>query len=239
MRLFQRILNIFFPRRCIYCDAPIDTHVRACKHCLPVIPEMVEPFCRRCGRTKELCRCKGHRRHFETAVAAMQYVDGAKRAVLFLKRHDDADVIATMAQEMVAALRARTDAAAIDVVTFVPMCKEAKRDRGFNQSELLAKDVARELGVPFKPLLVKLYDTAAQKSLPMVQRSGNVLGVFDVVERVDEQRILIVDDLITTGATLHECAKMLKVRGAACVTVLTFAGSVPNEETEDETEESV
>ncbi len=189
-------------------------------------------MCYRCGRTRKLCTCKSHRRAFDRAVCAMRYEDGAKRAVLSLKSEPDADAVEAMAQEMVAALRARTDAAALDVVSCIPMHKRERRRRGFNQSELLAKAVAKELALPFRPLLSKVFETKSQKSLPMIERSGNLLGAFDCAGEVQDQKILLVDDLITTGSTMHEGAKMLKLYGALSVTALTFAGTVPEENEE-------
>ncbi len=234
MRWTVRLLRAVFPRRCIYCDKVIDAHATACKVCAEHIPRMEDPVCYRCGRSRKLCTCKQHRHAFDRVVSAMQYTDGAKAAVLRLKRCDDADLVETMAEEMVASLRVRVDAAAFDAVTCVPMWRKRQRRRGFNQSELLAREVAKLIGVPFRPLLSKIYDTADQKDLPMIERSGNLLGAFDVNGDVKELRVLLVDDLITTGATLHEAAKMLSLYGAASVTAVTFAATIPKDEEEGE-----
>ncbi len=233
----KRLLCAFFPRRCIYCGEVTLPDALSCENCADAIPRMDEPTCSFCGRTKALCTCKQHRRFYDTCVTAMRYEDGAANAVLFIKKHDRADIIETMGQEMATALRRRTDAAAFDVVTCVPMRPAEKKARGFNQSELLAKEVADILGVPFAACLKKIYDTKLQKTLSSVTRSGNLLGVFDVVGDVKDKRILIVDDLLTTGATLHECAKMLKIYGAETVTALTFAATVPKKDEEEDAEE--
>ncbi|MBQ3093709.1 MAG: ComF family protein [Clostridia bacterium] len=232
---WKACLRTVFPRRCIYCGAVTEPDALSCERCEDLIPVMEEPVCYRCGRTRRLCTCKGHRRRFERCVAAMRYEDGAKRAVLRLKYDDSADLIETMAEEMVKALRARVDAARLDMVTFVPLYPKEHRRRGYNQGEYLAKEVADLLGIPCVCTLKKVYETPPQKSLPRVQRSGNLMGVFDVVADVREQNILLVDDLTTTGATLDECAKMLKLFDAQSVTALTFAAAVPSEN-EDETD---
>lgn len=226
------LMRAFFPRRCIYCGRVTTPEVTACKVCVPYIPRMELPICYRCGRTRKLCTCKGRRRQFDRCIAAMRYEGGACAAVLSLKEHRNDDYVETMAQEMLDTLRERTDAAAFDAVTCVPMFKAELRRRGYNQSELLAREVAKELGVPFESLLTKIYDTCPQKRLGVNARSGNVLGVFDAPQDVSERHILLVDDVITSGATLHECAKMLKIRGAASVTALTFAAVVPKEKEE-------
>ncbi len=230
-RLLVSLLRAFFPRRCIYCDRVTDPDVHVCRYCEPDVPYMQDPVCVRCGRTKELCTCADHRRHFDRCVAAMRYEDGAVRAILRLKHYDNVDMIETMAYEMTRALRSRCDAAAFDVVTCVPMMRDEQRERGFNQSELLAKEIAKNLGIPFRRTLKKIYPTLSQKSLPMMGRSGNLLGVYDCIENVKDQNIIIIDDLITTGATLHECAKMLKIAQAKHVTALVFAATVPEKVT--------
>lgn len=234
MRWTVRLLRAIFPRRCIYCDRVINADAASCKDCADRIPRMTEPVCYRCGRSREYCTCKQRVRAFDRVVSAMQYTSGVKVAVLRLKKHDDADLVETMAEEMVAVLRVRVDAAAFDAVACIPMWGKRQRGRGFNQSELLAREVAKLIGVPFRPLLKKLYDTAEQKDLPLIERSGNLLGAFDVCGDVKDLRVLLVDDLITTGSTLHEAAKMLSLYGASSVTALTFAATIPKEE-EDET----
>ena len=190
---------------------------------------MEDPVCYRCGRTKSDCVCRGRHRQYDRCIAALRYEDGAARAVLALKRYDDAIIIESMATEMVRALRKRSDAAAFDLVTYVPMHKKEERAREYNQSKLLANEVATQLGVPFVCTLTKIYDTRSQKSLRQFERSGNLLGAFDCISDVCEKNVLLVDDVITTGATLHECAKMLKIRGAQSVTALVFAATIPKE----------
>ncbi len=194
---------------------------------------MEDPVCERCGRTKSLCTCQKHRRHFDRCVAVMRYEDRAAKAVLDLKRHDEADRVETMAVEMVAALRRRVDAAAFDAVTCVPMHKNERRRRGFNQSEYLAKEIARLLDVPFYPALEKICETSPQKTLSRIERDGNLLGAYDVALSFQGERLLLVDDVITTGATLHECAKMLKIGGAASVTALVFAATMREDHKEE------
>lgn len=231
----KSLLRAFFPRRCIYCRRVILPEKTACDVCEKTVPRMEEPVCYRCGRTRRYCTCKGHRRQFDRCVAAMRYEGGADKAVNHLKREDNADYVDTMAEEMATACRERLDAAAFDVVTFVPMRKKEVRHRGYNQSELLAKEVASCLGIPCRALLEKSYDTRPQKELNANERVGNVLGVFDVIDStaVKEKRVLLIDDVITTGSTLNECAKMLKIHGATTVAALVFAATVPKETEEN------
>lgn len=231
---WKACLRALFPRRCIYCGDVTYPEALSCERCASQIPRMEDPVCYRCGRTRRLCTCKGHRRRYDRCVSAMRYEDGAARAVLRLKYDDNADLVETMAEEMVKALRARVDAARFEMVTFVPSHPNEHRRRGYNQGERLAKEVAALLAIPCVCTLKKLYETPPQKSLPRVQRSGNLMGVFDVVVDVKDKNILLVDDLTTTGATLDECAKMLQLFDAQSITALTFAAAVPSEKEENE-----
>ena len=112
-----------------------------------------------------------------------------------------------------------------DVVTAVPLHQQEHRERGFNQAEKLGQAVAKRLHLPYGVTLRKITVTAPQKELKAVQRTGNLLGVFDVCADISDKTVLLVDDVITTGATLDECAKMLKIFGAKEVYAVTAAAT--------------
>lgn len=228
-RMLSALLTAFFPRRCAYCGRVIAREAIACEVCTEKRPLMDAPLCFYCGRSRQLCTCRQHRMAFDRCIAAMRYEGCAERAVLRLKHKNDADVVRTMAQEMVRALAAagQTD---FDVVTFVPMGKKEMRARGFNQSRLLALELAKMIGCPCRTLLQKVLTTRPQKELTRIERTGNLLGAFDIREEIDGMRILLVDDVMTTGATLHECAKMLAIGGASEITALVFAATVMKNE---------
>ena len=171
-RLLYQVLRVFFPRRCAYCGNVTDIDDLYCDECRTKLPRMEEPVCYRCGCSVKWCTCKRRRRQFDCCVAVMAYRDGPAKAVLRLKNIEDDDIIETMASEMVSSLRTRTDAASIDVVTYVPMHKKDLRRRGYNQSQRLAKLVAEHLDIPCRPLLTKLYRTQSQKNLKMHHRKG-------------------------------------------------------------------
>ncbi len=231
----ESLLGALFPRRCAYCGQVIGKGERACAECLPNLPIMRPPFCPVCGVTKELCGCHGHRRAFDGCIPAMRYEGGAKRAVLRLKESWEDDLIDAMAGEMVNAYLYRSGDSP-DMMSFVPMSASDLRARGYNQSELLCRAVARRLGIPCEPLLQKLFVTPAQKELSPLQRSGNLLGAFDLNQpdrSLAGANIVLADDVFTTGATMNECAKVLKIYGASRVTVLVFAAAVREETNEN------
>jgi ComF family protein len=136
-------------------------------------------------------------------------------------RHDFfADPFAELVERMI---RTRGDLD-FDVIVPVPMHRAKVRRRGYNQAELLARALARRLGIRCETgLLTKTRDLAAQSKLPRAARSGNVRGAFRASPRANSARILLVDDVCTTGATIRACATELVRAGAARVCAAVVA----------------
>ena len=138
-----------------------------------------------------------------------------------------------LGQLMVDALRdgpaSDLHAETLDVVCPVPLHESRLRERGFNQSEVLAEAVAGAIGKPLRPLLERTRPTLPQVDLPAESRGENVRGAFEanLREVIAKQRVLLIDDLFTTGATMTECARVLRRAGAEEVRVFTLARPVP------------
>lgn len=110
-----------------------------------------------------------------------------------------------------------------DYVTPVPLSELRFNERGYNQSEIMAQYLARDIGLPINTVLKKIKDTIPQSRLSTAQRSKNIKGAFEVTENVVGKRILLYDDIHTTGSTLKECEKALLKAGAAEVCLITAA----------------
>jgi len=110
----------------------------------------------------------------------------------------------------------------IDLITYVPMSRRAVRRRGFNQARLLALGVGHMTGIPVRGLLLKNRDTVAQAILSAYKRKANLRGAFTVVKS-GEERILLIDDIYTTGSTVEECSHVLRTSGYEVVFILTVA----------------
>ena len=217
---------LVYPDRCIFCGKAIPPLSLCCERCRRTVRVIKPPLCRYCGKSKKECRCKHHRHAYDGVIAPFYSDRGAvHRGLVRLKRYDDPRAIDYYADQMLAAFRREFGASVPHAVTFVPITRAAQAERGYNQSELLAKALAKRLSVPCEPLLTKLYETRPQKELAAWQRSGNVLGVFDVPDRaaVAGKVLVLVDDVLTTGTTLDECSKMLKLCGALRVFCATVA----------------
>ena len=228
MALKETLLNVFYPNRCCLCDRVIASGRRYCRACLEKAPYVLPPVCERCGRGEERCICRGHRRSFERCVSPFYYEAQAETGILRLKKYGFLPQVRGFAAEMAEVLRREYGGVGFHVITAVPLYPTDYRRRGFNQSELLAQELASLLDVPYRPLLHKVYATRPQKDLTARQRSGNLLGAFDAIDPalLPGRTVLLVDDVITTGSTLDECAKMLKIYGADSVYAVTAAASV-------------
>ena len=113
-----------------------------------------------------------------------------------------------------------------DIICYVPMTKSSIRKRGFNQCEIICKNLSEALCVPISKSLIKTKDTKEQKSLSKEERAKNIKDVFKVVDKdILNKRILLIDDVVTTGSTLLECKKVLEKYNVEKITVLTIAKS--------------
>lgn len=231
--LRKAVLRLFFPRKCAFCAKVIEPDAVLCEKCLSNVRTMEFPICYRCGRSRKDCQCRGRRNRFITAFASpFYYRDGVEAAIRRLKFYADTDIAPWFGEHMAQFVQTVYPEVEFDFVAFVPMTKSEVYERGFNQSELLAEEMAKHLNLPVQNVLCKLYETERQRSLNGRRRSGNVLGVFDVREqsKVFNKRVLLCDDLCTTGSTLSECAKMLRIHGAREVLCITAATVFPSPE---------
>ncbi len=216
-------IAMIFPKRCACCGTLIPPQHSLCEACERSLPIVVPPICPYCAHAKADCSCHKRRHAYDRTAAAVYYEDAGQAGVLRLKRVEDPEAIALFAEWLTAVVRREYADETMDALVYVPMSKRAFREREFNQSERLASALAARIGLPMEHALVKLYDTPPQKRLGLQARTGNVLGVFDAVTDVRGKTLLLVDDVMTTGATLHECAKMLKLYGAKRVLAVTLA----------------
>jgi len=205
--------------------------ISATRWCIPVsgcapLAEKRRPISiRRCVSGADGGRCGKRRRAFERCVSPFYHKGAAQNGIYTLKREGYVVTVAGFVGEMAEVVRREYGGIPFDLVTAVPLHKRELAERGFNQAEKLGRALAERLGLPYATVLTKITVTAPQKELKAVERSGNLLGVFDVCGAVSGKTVLLVDDVITTGATLDECAKMLKIFGAAEVYAVTAAAA--------------
>jgi len=208
------LLDFLLPQRCPGCGAPADPALLLCAGCLARLPVLGTPLCARClleERPPEACG----RHPGERVYAAWVYDERVARLVHALKFGARPGLAGPYARAIAAALPPA--ARRPGLVVSVPLHAARRRERGYDQAARLAAVVADELGAPFAPgLLRRVRDTPPQSGLGAAARRENVRGAF-VLSRpawVRGRRVLLVDDVLTTGATLAECLAVLRAAGA-------------------------
>jgi len=198
-------------------------------------------MCDRCGRpilsafaaeiSPLLCHmCRRDLYDFDFARSYTEYGAVASRAILMLKYDQVLPLGAWFAHKLAAAVAQSSVDFAADVVVPVPLHAARRRERGYNQAELIARPLARLLGVPFRAaLLVRIKPRPDKLKLTIRERWRTVRGAYATHEaaQVDNLRVLLVDDVFTTGATLDACSRALRKAGAVRVAGLTVARVLP------------
>lgn len=219
----KALADLFYPQRCVGCGVRASDLL--CAGCYEALPRIGLPVCRRCGMPTAfdtpVCEdCKGRDLLFDSARAPLRYEGVGEEIVHALKYRGYVTVAPRLAAPlMIGAVR---DAGRFDAVVPVPLHRSRLAKRGFNQAAVLAREVAGGIGVRFEEgLLRAVRGTRDQVELSAAERRANVRGAFRTESRV-RGRVLLVDDVQTTGATLSECAGVLKDAGASEVYALSL-----------------
>ncbi len=225
-RVRQAVLDVLFPSRCVGCGAYGSFFCSSCQAELPRARPPRCPVCWQPQRQGDACgRCREERPAFQGARSLYLYQGVAREAVHALKYNYLSALAQPMAQLM--ARYVEEEAIEADLLVAVPLYARRQRLRGYNQSFLLAREVSRRLNLPLAAAaLVRRNDTPPQaRASEADARRRNVAGAFDCRPgAVAGRRVLLVDDVTTTGATLDACARALLAKGgASSVWALTFA----------------
>jgi ComF family protein len=229
-----RAVDLLFPPSCAYCREEVETSANGllCHDCRAGLVDN-RLSCRRCGASAlvnaasgRCLRCQDERFYFDSVVRLGGYDGMMRTAVLRMKRETER-ALAMAAGDLLAGTRQTAwDALKPDAVVPIPMHWSRRVWRGFNSPEAISERLARHLDIPLAPhLLERRRRTAPQASLPPTRRLANVRGAFHARFHPDLSgaRLLVVDDIMTTGATVNEAAKMLIRAGAGFVSIAVLA----------------
>lgn len=224
------LLDLLFPPRCAACGAYGSF---LCSSCIDSLPLVEHPFCPVCAQPQRhdaLCAdCRTQRPAFAGARAPYRYEGAARKAVLALKYNHLAAVAEPMGKLLSDYLMDSPVRSSVDVIVPVPLHRTRQRQRGYNQAALLASRMGRACGLPVSEgVLARVRSTPPQvRASNLTQRRRNVADAFACHD--DSLRgasVLVIDDVMTTGATLDACARALRAAGARSVWGLTFAREV-------------
>lgn len=199
-KVLRIIGSAFFPQRCPYCGETVNVGKPACPECLAQFPETIR---------------EGHAIGGYPYTAPFSYNGIFAEAVKRFKFNGHKEYAEKLALQITNAVSESFDVEQIDYITCVPMHKKQLKERGYNQSELLAEWVSKQLNIPYETLLIKHKENLPQHSLTSSQKRDNVKGVYKAVntDKIKGNNILIIDDILTTGHTLGECCRILSKAG--------------------------
>ena len=232
-RMREGLEELLWPTRCIGCELPGELLCERCKASLPWIDQRLA--CPVCGAPYGLLTCTECDRTWSTrsCVCAFPFAGIGALMATGLKDGHELRLAPIMAAAIATALdeasawsatdgAARYDPAALDALCYVPATREAYVRRGFDHMELVARELSCILGLPLADVLVR-EQGLDQRSLDREERARNLAGTVGLAANVDGLRLLLVDDVITTGASIDACAKALLAGGAACVSACALA----------------
>lgn len=238
--LFRAFLDILFPPLCHVCRAhvPGNEEIHICPACREKIAPIASPLCPVCGvpfatenGIDHPCGpCLAHRPPFARARSATVFHGTVQELVHRFKYGGKMHLARPLGLLTARALAGFAREAVPDCIVPVPLHNRRLRERGFNQSQLLGRMLAKRWSIPLSVNnLRRIRWTEPQVGLSSSERERNVRGAFAIADpsRIREKRVLLVDDVYTTGSTVAECARTLARAGAAEVFVITVARAIP------------
>lgn len=227
-RVWQRMLNRLLPQDCQLCGKP-DAGDMLCAACLADLPRLPDEHCPICALpvpNSAVCgECLHHPPHFDATYAPFAYAFPIDQLVQAFKYGHQLAL-----SNLFARLMQNKASVAADVMIPLPLSRERLRERGFNQAVEIARPLARAYGIPLDlHATTRITDTAAQASLPWKERRANIRHAFECSLYLTGKSVVVVDDVMTTGATLDEFARTLKLHGAVHVANSVFARTLKHE----------
>ena len=211
-KIIPWILDLLYPTRCVLCGEHLTPgRPRICEKCLPALP------------VADTLRCGGD--FFTVSVSALYY-DGAVRDAIRRYKFRGVEAYYHAFGELVAERIYRELEGAYDVLSWVPLAPDRLRERGYDQTKLIAQNAAKRLRKKLVPTLKKRRGVHPQSLAgDKAARKANIAGAYTALrpERFSGKRVLLIDDITTTGSTLSECAKTLLLAGAEEVVCATLA----------------
>jgi len=229
-RLVELVVDSFFPRRCVGCG---KVGCFLCPECLAELPRLMPPFCPRCGRPQAsgiVCpRCWQRPTEIDGIRSPFRFDEVIRKAIHELKYRNLRAISTRLAELLADYLKANPLPG--EALVGVPLHPRRLRERGYNQSSLLAKELGKHIGLQvIEDCLIRVKQAQPQvRAADVEERRRNVADAFVCSdESVSGKRIILIDDVCTSGATLESCAAALKNKGATSVWGLTLAMEIRN-----------
>lgn len=210
------ISYLIFGNHCKYCGELIYFGETLCEECKSDLPRITGEKCKYCGVGKDRCSCKNAKMKYDGICAPFYYEKTIETAIRRYKFADKPYIAKVLAKDAAEAVRSDFADTEFDFIDFIPFSKNQSKKRKYNPAAEIAREMSKILGIPIQNVLTKPFETETQHISGAFYRKGNVAGAYDISENIDLQgkTVLLVDDIKTTGSTLNECARVLKIAGA-------------------------
>ena len=232
-KLYQGLIELIFPSlpQCPVCHREfIHGEINLCEKCITEIEFIKEDYCLKCGKlilsNQDFCYdCQHSNRHFDGSRAVGLYDNGLKEYIKLFKYSKYRMLAEPLGDLMSNYTNRFYDIDKFDIITYVPVHQNRLEERGFNQAALLAKRIGENLKIAVEDLLIRDEDTLKQSKLSRKERLKNLKSKFKIKDNIniDDKRILLVDDIYTTGATVNELSRILLDNGAISIKIITLA----------------
>lgn len=213
MKIIETILNLIYPNVCGFCGDINNENI--CTEC----SKKIEKY-------KILGIEKSTSKYIEQQCFIYKYEGEIRESILKFKFQEEAYLYKTFVKIILDNLEVCKYIKKFDIIIPVPIHRKRRLERGYNQSELIANEISKQLIINIeKSILIKIRNNPKQSTLKLEERKSNVKNVYEVKQnqKIKDKKILLIDDIFTTGNTVNECAKKLKEAGANKVSVLTIA----------------
>lgn len=230
--MWALVLDVLLPRACAHCRRDLEsTPEPLCRACAAAMPEPPEPACVRCASRRgasPFCSDCGDRRFACRLIRAAAAHRGPAASLVHAFKFRGSRAAAKAAgRRMAAALSLHPELAGFDTLVAIPAHPRRERERGYNQAELLAREIAAATGLPMLDALARSRAAAPSWRLGRVERKAELAGAFTARANAEAlvrgKRILIIDDVSATGTTFEDCARVLRGAGALDVAGYAFA----------------
>lgn len=213
--VFSALVDLIFPPHCVFCGKIILSGTRVCEKCSHEISCINAVKCIYIPSAGETILC----------AVPYRYEDKIRQSIINFKFYGQKQFGNFYAEKMAGHISKSFSQLHFDVVTSVPISAKRRKHRGYNQSELLARAAAKLLNLPYYEYLIKTADNKEQHKLSEKQRQKNVKGVYQPIneDKIVGKNILLIDDIVTTGATLRECATVLFQSGVGVIACAAIA----------------
>lgn len=230
----RAVVSLFYPALCVVCSEPVEHGEQICPGCFEKAPRIVAPFCAKCSepftgaidQEFTCANCANRELEFDAAVSVYRSRGVVRLVIMQLKYQRHLSLRHPAARWLIDAMHdSRIRERKFDAIIPVPLHPARLRERGFNQATLLAAELGAAIGVPLRDDLERIRYTTTQTALDRSERMENLRDAFRLRREasVRDSRVLLVDDILTTGSTLSECARVLRKGGTREVYAVTAA----------------